>query len=405
MKYDQLILDYLALESTRQNEGLELIASENYASSKVRELQGSILTNKYAEGFPGNRYYGGCEHVDKIESLAIELLTQVYGCRFANVQPHSGSSANAITYAALLQPGDTILSLSLDEGGHLTHGSKVNFSGKLYRFVHYHLGADGRIDYEGLQKLAHQEKPKLIVAGFSSYPFITDFARIGMIAKEVQSLFMVDMAHISGLIAAHVHPSPFPYADVVTSTTHKTIRGPRGGMILTNDETIIKKINSATFPGSQGGPLMHVIAAKAQAFAEALEPGFKTYAQQIIKNTQACNDEFARLGAFVSGTETHLFMVDTKKTFGLTGAESSKRLDEVLITLNKNMLPKDQEKPQVTSGVRIGLAAVTTRGANEKDAKTIAQLIFHYLKGSASKETTILGVKNLTKRLKNIKDI
>jgi glycine hydroxymethyltransferase len=343
--------------------------------------------------------------VDKIESLAIDLLTQVYGCRFANVQPHSGSSANAITYAALLQPGDTILSLSLDEGGHLTHGSKVNFSGKLYRFVHYHLGADGRIDYEGLQKLAHQEKPKLIVAGFSSYPFITDFARIGMIAKEVQSLFMVDMAHISGLIAAHVHPSPFPYADVVTSTTHKTIRGPRGGMILTNDETIIKKINSATFPGSQGGPLMHVIAAKAQAFAEALEPGFKTYAQQIIKNTQACNDEFARLGAFVSGTETHLFMVDTKKTFGLTGAESSKRLDEVLITLNKNMLPKDQEKPQVTSGVRIGLAAVTTRGANEKDAKTIAQLIFHYLKGSASKETTILGVKNLTKRLKNIKDI
>jgi glycine hydroxymethyltransferase len=405
MKYDQLLLDYLALESTRQNEGLELIASENYASSKVRELQGSILTNKYAEGFPGNRYYGGCEHVDKIESLAIDLLTQVYGCRFANVQPHSGSSANAITYAALLQPGDTILSLSLDEGGHLTHGSKVNFSGKLYRFVHYHLGADGRIDYEGLQKLAHQEKPKLIVAGFSSYPFITDFARIGMIAKEVQSLFMVDMAHISGLIAAHVHPSPFPYADVVTSTTHKTIRGPRGGMILTNDETIIKKINSATFPGSQGGPLMHVIAAKAQAFAEALEPGFKTYAQQIIKNTQACNDEFARLGAFVSGTETHLFMVDTKKTFGLTGAESSKRLDEVLITLNKNMLPKDQEKPQVTSGVRIGLAAVTTRGANEKDAKTIAQLIFHYLKGSASKETTILGVKNLTKRLKNIKDI
>jgi glycine hydroxymethyltransferase len=405
MKYDQLLLDYLVLESTRQNEGLELIASENYASSKVRELQGSILTNKYAEGFPGNRYYGGCEHVDKIESLAIDLLTQVYGCRFANVQPHSGSSANAITYAALLQPGDTILSLSLDEGGHLTHGSKVNFSGKLYRFVHYHLGADGRIDYEGLQKLAHQEKPKLIVAGFSSYPFITDFARIGMIAKEVQSLFMVDMAHISGLIAAHVHPSPFPYADVVTSTTHKTIRGPRGGMILTNDETIIKKINSATFPGSQGGPLMHVIAAKAQAFAEALEPGFKTYAQQIIKNTQACNDEFARLGAFVSGTETHLFMVDTKKTFGLTGAESSKRLDEVLITLNKNMLPKDQEKPQVTSGVRIGLAAVTTRGANEKDAKTIAQLIFHYLKGSASKETTILGVKNLTKRLKNIKDI
>ena len=405
MKYDQLLLDYLALESTRQNEGLELIASENYASSKVRELQGSILTNKYAEGFPGNRYYGGCEHVDKIESLAIDLLTQVYGCRFANVQPHSGSSANAITYAALLQPGDTILSLSLDEGGHLTHGSKVNFSGKLYRFVHYHLGSDGRIDYDGLQKLAHQEKPKLIVAGFSSYPFITDFARIGMIAKEVQSLFMVDMAHISGLIAAHVHPSPFPYADVVTSTTHKTIRGPRGGMILTNDETIIKKINSATFPGSQGGPLMHVIAAKAQAFAEALEPGFKTYAQQIIKNTQACNDEFARLGAFVSGTETHLFMVDTKKTFGLTGAESSKRLDEVLITLNKNMLPKDQEKPQVTSGVRIGLAAVTTRGANEKDAKTIAQLIFHYLKGNASHETTILGVKSLTKRLKNIKDI
>jgi glycine hydroxymethyltransferase len=405
MNYEQLLLDYLALESVRQNEGLELIASENYTSKRVRDLQGSILTNKYAEGFPGNRYYGGCEHVDKIETLAIDLLTKVYGCRFANVQPHSGSSANSITYAALLQPGDTILSLSLDEGGHLTHGSKVNFSGKLYRFVHYHLGSDGRIDYEGLATLAKQEKPKLIVAGFSSYPFITDFARIGAIAKEVQSLFMVDMAHISGLVAAGVHPSPFPYADVVTSTTHKTIRGPRGGMILTNDEVMIKKINSSTFPGSQGGPLMHVIAAKAQAFAEALEPSFKTYAQQIIKNTQACNNEFARLGAVVSGTETHLFLVDTKKTFGLTGAECSKRLDEVLITLNKNMLPNDQEKPQVTSGVRIGLAAITTRGATEQDATLIAQLIFNYLKGQASQSQTILGVKKLTQRLKNIKDI
>lgn len=405
MNYEQLLLDYLALESVRQNEGLELIASENYASKQVRDLQGSILTNKYAEGFPGNRYYGGCEHVDKIESLAIDLLTKVYGCRFGNVQPHSGSSANSITYAALLQPGDTILSLSLDEGGHLTHGSKVNFSGKLYRFVHYRLGKDGRIDYDGLHALAKQEKPKLIVAGFSSYPFITDFARIGAIAKEVQCLFMVDMAHISGLVAAGVHPSPFPYADVVTSTTHKTIRGPRGGMILTNDEMMIKKINSSTFPGSQGGPLMHVIAAKAQAFAEALEPSFKTYAQQIIKNTKACNDEFARLGAVVSGTETHLFLVDTKKTFGLTGAECSKRLDEVLITLNKNMLPNDQEKPQVTSGIRIGLAAITTRGATEEDAKLIAQLIFNYLKGLVDQTQTLLGVKKLSSRLKNIKDI
>lgn len=405
MKYDLLLQDFLTLETTRQNEGLELIASENYASKKVRELQGSILTNKYAEGFPGNRYYGGCEHVDKIESLAIDLLTKVYGCRYANVQPHSGSSANSITYAALLQPGDTILSLSLDEGGHLTHGSKVNFSGKLYRFVHYRLGRDGRIDYEGLQALARQEKPKLIVAGFSSYPFITDFARIGHIAKDVQSLFMVDMAHISGLVAGGVHPAPFPYADVVTSTTHKTIRGPRGGMILTNDEAIIKKINSSTFPGSQGGPLMHVIAAKAQAFAEALDPSFKLYAEQIIKNTKACNDEFARLGAIVSGTETHLFMVDTKQTFGLTGAECSKRLDEVLITLNKNMLPNDQEKPQVTSGVRIGLAALTTRGANEDDSRQVAQLIFHYLKGLSDQSKTLQEVKKLTKRLKNINEI
>lgn len=405
MDYSKRLQELIALETRRQNDGLELIASENYASKKVRAIQGSILTNKYAEGLPGARYYGGCEFVDQIEQMAIDLVTQLYGCKYANVQPHSGSSANAITYAALLNPGDTILSLALDEGGHLTHGSKVNFSGKNYRFVHYKLGDNMRIDYEGLRQLALVEKPKLIVAGFSAYPFITDFARIGQIAKEVNSLFMVDMAHISGLIAAGVHPSPFPHADVVTSTTHKTIRGPRGGMILTNSEELIKKLNSATFPGSQGGPLEHIIGAKAQCFYEAMQPGFKKYAAQIVKNTKACNDEFAHLGAVVSGTETHLFLIDAKKSFGLTGAECSKRLDTVLITLNKNMLPKDTEKPQVTSGIRIGLAALTTRGADEEMSREVARIIYGFLTNKVSSDETLKKVKKITKKLKNISEI
>jgi glycine hydroxymethyltransferase len=381
MDYKQLLQDYIALEQDRQQDGLELIASENYTSKAVRDIQGSLLTNKYAEGFPGRRYYGGCEQVDKIEQLAIDLACKLYTCKFANVQPHSGSSANFIVYSALLQPGDTILSLGLNEGGHLTHGSKVNFSGKLYRFLHYGLLADGRIDYAGMQALARQEKPKVIVAGFSSYPYLTDYEQFARVAKEVGALFMVDMAHISGLVAAGVHPSPFPYADVVTSTTHKTIRGPRGGMILTNQEDIIKKINSATFPGAQGGPLMHVIGAKAQAFLEALQPSFKTYAQQILINTKACADEFSKLGAIVSGTETHLFLVNTLKTFAMTGVDAQKKLDDIGVTLNKNMLPQDTQTPQTTSGIRIGFAALTTRGATPEIACDIARLIYGYLKG------------------------
>ncbi len=405
MDYQALLNQYIDLERKRQDEGLELIASENYTSSQVMAIQGSILTNKYAEGFPGKRYYGGCVHVDKIEQLAIDLACQLYACKFANVQPHSGSSANFIVYSALLKPGDKIMSLGLNEGGHLTHGSSVNFSGKLYQFIHYGLKADGRIDYAAMQELARKEKPKLIVAGFSSYPYLTDYEKFSNVAKEIGAIFMVDMAHISGLVAAGVHPSPFPYADVVTSTTHKTIRGPRGGMILSNNEEFMKKINSATFPGAQGGPLVHVIGGKAQAFAEALDPSFKQYARQILRNTKACADEFAKLGAKVSGTETHLFLVDTKASFGLTGYDSQVKLDDIGVTLNKNMLPNDQEKPQVTSGVRIGFAALTTRGATEDIARDIARLIYRYLKGEIQKDLAESIVKRTVSLLKPIRSI
>lgn len=405
MDYQALLNQYIDLERKRQDGGLELIASENYTSSQVMAIQGSILTNKYAEGFPGKRYYGGCVHVDKIEQLAIDLACQLYACKFANVQPHSGSSANFIVYSALLKTGDKIMSLGLNEGGHLTHGSSVNFSGKLYQFIHYGLKADGRIDYPAMQELARKEKPKLIVAGFSSYPYLTDYEKFSNVAKEIGAIFMVDMAHISGLVAAGVHPSPFPYADVVTSTTHKTIRGPRGGMILSNNEEYMKKINSATFPGAQGGPLVHVIGGKAQAFAEALDPSFKQYAKQILRNTKACADEFAKLGAKVSGTETHLFLVDTKASFGLTGYDCQVKLDEIGVTLNKNMLPNDQEKPQITSGVRIGFAALTTRGATEDIARDIARLIYRYLKGEIQKSLAESIVKRTVSLLKPIRSI
>jgi glycine hydroxymethyltransferase len=397
--------DLIDLEAKRQDEGLELIASENYTSSRVRAIQGSILTNKYAEGFPGRRYYGGCEHVDHIEQMAIDLACQVYGCKFANVQPHSGSSANFIVYSSLLQPGDTIMALGLNEGGHLTHGSSVNFSGKLYRFVHYGLLPNGHLDYEGMLALAKKEQPKLIVAGFSSYPYITDYQKFKEATDAVGARLLVDMAHISGLVAAGVHPSPFPYADIVTSTTHKTIRGPRGGMILTNDEILAKKINSATFPGAQGGPLVHVIAGKAQAFIEALEPSFKDYAKNILMNTKACQEEFAKLGAVVSGTETHLFLVDTKQTFGLKGNEAQNKLDAIGVTLNKNMLPNDTETPQLTSGVRIGLAALTTRGITEEVSRDVARLIVRYLKGDINDELAKSIVKRIVSQLKPLEAI
>lgn len=397
--------EFIELEIKRQNQNIELIASENFTSKKVREITGSVLTNKYAEGFPGRRYYGGCEYIDKIEMHANYLACKVYNCMYANLQPHSGSTANMIAFAALLKPGDKIMSLSLDEGGHLTHGSSVNFSGKTYNFIHYHIDSTGRIDYAAMEELARKEKPNMILAGFSAYPFIIDFERFGKIAKEVGAIFLVDMAHISGLVAAGVHPSPFPWADIVTSTTHKTIRGPRGGMILTNSEDIIKKVNSATFPGMQGGPLEHVIAAKAQAFTEALDKSFKKYAKKVVANTKAAANTLKKLGASVTDTENHLFLLDTKTSFGLTGVEAQDMLDEINITVNKNMLPKDTEKPSVTSGVRIGFAAITTRGADKKHAVEIAKIIFKYLKNKITKVEAIELVNKITKKLKKVEDL
>jgi glycine hydroxymethyltransferase len=396
------IKELLQLENSRQNNNIELIASENFTSKKVREITGSILTNKYAEGFPGRRYYGGCEHIDDIENLSNSLACELYNCKFANLQPHSGSTANMIAFAALLKPGDKIMSLSLDEGGHLTHGSSVNFSGKMYNFIHYHIDDTGRIDYAAMEELARKEKPNMILAGFSAYPFIIDFERFGKIAKEIGAIFLVDMAHISGLVAAKVHPSPFPWADIVTSTTHKTIRGPRGGMILTNSEDVIKKVNSATFPGMQGGPLEHVIAAKGQAFSEALDKSFKKYAKQILVNTKAAARTLKKLGAFVTDTENHLFLLDTKKSFGLTGLEAQEKLDRIQITVNKNMLPKDPEKPSVTSGVRIGFAAITTRGAGKEQSVEIATIIYKYLSNKITKDEALKLVKKITKRLKKV---
>lgn len=396
------IQELINLETARQNNNIELIASENFTSKKVREITGSVLTNKYAEGFPGRRYYGGCEYVDQLEELANSLACKLYDCKFANLQPHSGSTANMIAFAALLKPGDKIMSLSLDEGGHLTHGSSVNFSGKTYNFIHYHIDETGRINYAAMEELARKEKPNMILAGFSAYPFIIDFERFGKIAKEIGAIFLVDMAHISGLIAAKVHPSPFPWADIVTSTTHKTIRGPRGGMILTNSEDVIKKVNSATFPGMQGGPLEHVIAAKGQAFSEALDKSFKKYAKQVIVNTKAAAKTLKKLGAVVTDTENHLFLMDTKKSFGMTGVEAQTRLDEIQITVNKNMLPKDPEKPSVTSGVRIGFAAITTRGAGKKQAIDIAKIIYKYLGNKITKDEALKLVNKITKKLKKV---
>jgi glycine hydroxymethyltransferase len=399
------IQELLELENSRQNNNIELIASENFTSKKVREITGSILTNKYAEGFPGRRYYGGCEYVDQLEELSNSLACELYGCKFANLQPHSGSTANMIAFAALLKPGDKIMSLSLDEGGHLTHGSSVNFSGKMYNFIHYHIDDTGRIDYAAMEEIARKEKPNMILAGFSAYPFIIDFERFGKIAREIGAIFLVDMAHISGLVAARVHPSPFPWADIVTSTTHKTIRGPRGGMILTNNEEVMKKVNSATFPGMQGGPLEHVIAAKGQAFSEALDKSFKKYAKQVLANTKAAAATLKKLGAVVSDTENHLFLLDTKKSFGLTGVEAQNKLDDIQITVNKNMLPKDPEKPSVTSGVRIGFAAITTRGADKKQSVEIAKIIYKYLANKIAKADAIKMVNNITKKLKKVEDL
>ena len=374
-KTDPEIGDAMAAELHRQQNKLELIASENIVSPAVMAAMGSVLTNKYAEGYPGKRYYGGCECVDVVETLAIERAKKLFGADCANVQPHSGSQANLAAYAALLQPGDKVLGMSLAAGGHLTHGSPVNASGRIYDFVCYGVGDNGFIDYDDLRDLAVKEQPKLIVAGASAYPREIDFKRIREICDEVGAIFMVDMAHIAGLVVAGTHMNPVPYADVVTTTTHKTLRGPRGGLILSTAE-YGPAINKAIFPGNQGGPLMHIIAAKAVCFGEALDPSFKTYGENIVKNSKAlANGLLSRGVDLVSGgTDNHLCLLDLRSV-GLTGKELEHRLDEVGITTNKNAIPNDPQKPFITSGLRLGTAALTTRGLNEKDMDKIASLI------------------------------
>ena len=402
---DQVLNRLIRKETKRQNIGVELIASENYASKEVRKMCSTILTNKYAEGYPHKRYYGGCEYVDQIEELAIARACELFGSKFANVQPHSGSQANAAAYRALLPDGGKILSLVLNDGGHLTHGSPVSFSSHSYDFVFYPLDASGHLNYEGIRELAKQEKPNVILAGYSAYPYAIDFKRIGEIAKEVGAYFMVDMAHIAGLIAAGEHMNPVPYADIVTSTTHKTLRGPRGGLILTNDEELIKRINSAVFPYYQGGPLLHIIAAKAVCFKEALDPSFKAYVKQLIKNNKACRDEFARLGDKVSDTDNHLFLLNVLDSFGINGLEAQKKLELINVTTNKNMIPGDTLKPNKTSGLRIGFAAVTTRGCNEEDAKHIARLIHEFLSNKIDEKEAKAQVKEIVSKWKLIEKI
>jgi glycine hydroxymethyltransferase len=363
-------------ENQRQEAHIELIASENYTSPAVMQAQGSQLTNKYAEGYPGKRYYGGCEHVDVVEELAIARLKQLFGAQFANVQANSGSQANQAVFFGLLQPGDTIMGMSLAEGGHLTHGMPLNMSGKWFNVVSYGLNAQEAIDYEAMERLAHEKKPKLIIAGASAYSLRIDFERFARVAKAVGACFMVDMAHYAGLIAAGVYPNPVPHADVVTSTTHKSLRGPRGGVVLTNDEAIAKKINSAIFPGIQGGPLMHVIAGKAVAFHEALQPEFKAYQQQVVKNAAALAETLVERGLrIVSGrTESHVMLVDLRAK-GLTGKEAETLLGLAHMTCNKNAIPNDPQKPMVTSGIRLGSPAMTTRGFKEDQARATGHLI------------------------------
>jgi glycine hydroxymethyltransferase len=363
-------------ENRRQEEHIELIASENYTSPAVMAAQGSQLTNKYAEGYPGKRYYGGCEHVDVVETLAIERLKALFGANFANVQANSGSQANQAVFFGLLQPGDTIMGMSLAEGGHLTHGMPLNMSGKWFKVVSYGLDANEAIDYDAMERLAHEHKPKLIIAGASAYSLRIDFERFARVAKAVGAYFMVDMAHYAGLIAAGVYPNPVPHADVVTSTTHKSLRGPRGGIVLMNDEAIAKKVNSAIFPGIQGGPLMHVIAGKAVAFHEALQPGFKAYQQQVVANARVLAETLIERGLrIVSGrTESHVMLVDLRPK-GLTGKEAEAILGEAHMTCNKNGIPNDPQKPMVTSGIRLGTPAMTTRGFKEEQARQTAHLI------------------------------
>ncbi len=376
------LFDVVSLEQTRQARNIELIASENYASSNIMALQGSILTNKYAEGYPDKRYYGGCEYVDLIEREAIESAKELFNVKFANVQPHSGSTANMAAYRVLLQPGDKVLGLALDHGGHLTHGHRLSFSGVDYQFIPYFLDKETELmDYEAIRQIALEHKPKLIVTGTSAYSRVIDFKAFRKIADEVGAKLMVDMAHISGLVAAGVHPNPCEEADVVTSTTHKTLRGPRGGIVLTNDPDIAKAIDKMVFPGIQGGPLMHVIGAKAACFIEALEPSFKTYQEQVITNARAMVEVFQQAGFKVvsGGTDNHLFTVDVKAKTGINGKDAEKILDNVHITVNKNTVPFDPEPPFITSGIRIGTPAITTRGFGVKESQQVATLIIKAL--------------------------
>lgn len=396
---DPAVAEAMALELKRQREKLELIASENIVSPAVMAAMGSILTNKYAEGYPSKRYYGGCECVDIVENIAIDRAKELFGAEYANVQPHSGSQANFAVYSAFLKPGDTVLGMSLADGGHLTHGSKVNNSGKLYNFFSYGVDENGYIDYDKLEKIALECKPKMIVAGASAYPREIDFKRIGEIAKKVDAIFFVDMAHIAGLVAAGLHISPVPYADVVTTTTHKTLRGPRGGLILAKAQ-YGAALNKAVFPGSQGGPLMHVIAAKAVCFGEALKDDFNEYQKQLVKNCAALADELLKNGVDLvsGGTDNHLCLLDLR-SLGVTGKELEERLDAVNITTNKNSVPNDPQKPSVTSGVRLGSAAVTTRGLKEDDMREIGRFIALAAKDFENSKNEILkGVDAICKK-------
>src|SRR5687768_795848 len=406
---DPEIAEVIKLELGRQRDEIELIASENIVSKAVLDAQGSVLTNKYAEGLPGKRYYGGCQYVDIAERLAIERVTKLFGCGFANVQPHSGASANAEAFFALMQPGDTFMGLNLAAGGHLTHGSPVNLSGKWFKPVPYGVRRDDhRIDMEEVAKLATEHKPKVIIAGGSAYPRILDFRRFREIADSVGAYLMVDMAHFAGLVAGGAHPSPFPHAHVVTTTTHKTLRGPRGGVILTNDEALAKKFNSAVFPGLQGGPLMHVIAAKAVAFGEALRPEFKTYAGQVVANARALCETLTAGGLDIvsGGTDCHMVLVDLRPK-GVKGRDAEKALERAGLTCNKNAIPFDPEKPAVTSGVRLGTSAGTTRGFGEAEFRRIGELILNVIDALAEKgaegdtdvERTVLAeVRDLCRR-------
>lgn len=386
---DRKISSLLRKETQRQEENIELIASENYVSKDILKLQGSILTNKYAEGYPGKKYYGGCTYIDEIENLAIDYACKLFHVKYANVQPHSGSSANMAVYKALLNIGDTVLGMDLSNGGHLTHGHPMSFSGKEYNIVSYTVDKEsGIIDYNELRNIAINSKPKMIIAGASAYSRMIDFAKFREIANEVGAYLMVDMAHIAGLVATGLHPSPASYADVITTTTHKTLRGPRGGLILTNNEEIINKINKTIFPGIQGGPLMHVIAAKAQCFYEAMEPSFKDYTTNIIKNAKALSKTFMDNGVKVisDGTDNHLMLIDVKSSFGITGKEAETILDKINITTNKNTIPNDTESPFKTSGLRIGTPAMTTRGFTVEDFEEVGIIIIEALRNKDNEE-------------------